>query len=220
MTTKRTFSIWNRQAPTLLIPIVLMGSIPMFIQKTSGRPERTLKGKPVGAIEWTRIEPTEPAVGKTLVPTHEPIGLGVPVARATGTSAQIKVIFVQLARATANRHIIVSIPDKRLYLIKHGKIIRQYNALLGDANEPTPTGEFRITERISSNGAVTGKAWMRFQTNNDGYYGIHGRGPEHDKTSTSGCVALKNKDVVDLFRRVSKGDPVTIIGTAVRSTGG
>jgi len=194
MSANQTFSIWHHRIPALLIPIVLIGSLPCVTQKDAGGLEMAGNAKPVGAIEWTGLDTADPTA-------EEP--------------PRLKVIFDQPTRTTANRHIVVSISDKKLYLMKSGKIIRQYNALLGDTNEPTPTGEFRITEHTLWNDSVIGKAWMGFHSNleKDISYGIHGRGPQHDETSTFGCVALKNDDVVDLFRRVSQGDPVTIIGT-------
>jgi len=44
------------------------------------------------------------------------------------------------------------------------------------------------------------------------YVAIHGEGGR-GKDWTKGCVALTNRDIEDLFRRVSVGTPVTIVGT-------
>lgn len=192
-----------------MIPIVLLVSFPNFVQDNAGGQEVTVSGEPIGATHWNGIGTPE----ESWTLNHEPIGRGTVATVATKAPPQIKTIVDQRAPPTANHHIIVSIPDRKLYLMEKGKIIRQYNALLGDANQPTPTGDFRIIEHIRLNDVVLGKAWMGFREDSDTYYGIHGLGPEHDETATSGCVALKNDDVIDLFRRVSEGDAVTITGT-------
>lgn len=124
------------------------------------------------------------------------------------------------ARKAASREIIISLPDKKAALLENGKTVKLYSIVLtGAADAPTPVGKFRIMERIPWNGRVMGKAWMGFSYNKatNWYYGIHGFGPDHNETSTNGCIALDNKDVVDLFKRVSVDDPVTVLDTSLIS---
>jgi len=215
MRADRRLRTWHQRTRALLLPILLISGLPGVAQKNAGRLVMTVSGESTGAVRVNGIDTPEPAADDASASTHTAINDRIAASRATKRSLQIRAIHEKPARTAAGRHIIVNVPDKKLYLMKNGKIIRQYSVLLGDTNEPTPIGEFRITEHIRSNSAVIGKAWMGFyiNPNTDFYYGIHGLGPQHDETSTSGCVALKNDDVVDLYRRVSKGDPVTIIGT-------
>lgn len=115
--------------------------------------------------------------------------------------------------------IVVSIPDRELFLIADGTAIRKYSVLVGSGAESTPVGHFHISEQMPQNDAVLGSVWMGFdydQTTGS-YYGIHGKGPDHDPDSTSGCVALENADAEDLYRRVTKGTSVEIVDASITS---
>jgi L,D-transpeptidase ErfK/SrfK len=115
--------------------------------------------------------------------------------------------------AAPERQIIVSTADKKLVVEENGKIIKQYPVMIGDKSEPTPLGQFRILEQTPWNGSVMGKAWMGFfdDAKTKNYFGIHGFGPEHDPEGTGGCVALRNEDVLDLYKLVHKGTKVNIV---------
>ena len=48
------------------------------------------------------------------------------------------------------RWIIVSLPDRKLALLKDGKVLRIYRVAVGKDSTPSPAGEFRIANRVSN----------------------------------------------------------------------
>src|SRR3974390_670657 len=53
--------------------------------------------------------------------------------------------------ATASmRRILVSIPDRKLALLKDGKVVRMYRVAVGKRTTPSPAGEFQIVTRVTN----------------------------------------------------------------------
>jgi lipoprotein-anchoring transpeptidase ErfK/SrfK len=120
--------------------------------------------------------------------------------------------------------------SRRLYLYRHGVMERSYRIGVGGWRARTPRGQFRIERKIvdpawsvpdvpvrygklsgttlpAGPGNRLGPRWLGVH----GAIGIHG-GPcgPLGIGSTSGCVKLSNNDLIELFDRVSVGDPVII----------
>jgi lipoprotein-anchoring transpeptidase ErfK/SrfK len=126
---------------------------------------------------------------------------------------------------TPQRRIVVSIPDRKLALIENGRIVKIYSTAVGAPSSPTPAGEFTIVQRVPNptwygpEGKVIGPGkdnpigtrWMGLSRKG---YGIHGTNVPSSigKNASHGCVRMRNRDVEDLFRRVSVGDVVELHG--------
>jgi len=122
------------------------------------------------------------------------------------------------------RVVLVSIPDRQLAVLEDGNVVARYPVAVGAEDSPSPTGEFRIVNRVSSPtyyrpGAVipTGKdnpvgtRWLGLSQKG---YGIHGTNAPGSigQAASHGCIRLRNRDVERLFARVRVGDVVEIRG--------
>ena len=120
------------------------------------------------------------------------------------------------------RRIVVSIPDRQLAVIENGRVLARFYVSVGADVSPSPTGEFRIINRVANptyyhQGVVipagadnpVGPRWIGL---NQKGYGIHGTNEPHSigKAASHGCIRLRNHDVVELFTLVRVGDAVQI----------
>ena len=120
------------------------------------------------------------------------------------------------------RKIVVSIPDRKLALIEDGEIIKVYPVAVGANESPSPEGEFKIVNRLTSPtyyhpGKVIGPGadnplgtrWMGL--NRKGF-GIHGTNVPSSigKAASHGCLRMAKKDLEELFELVQVGDAVVI----------
>ena|SRR5437763_5800025 len=122
------------------------------------------------------------------------------------------------------RKIVVSIPDRKLALIEDGEIIKVFPVAIGASESPTPEGEFKIVNRLTSPtyyhpGKVIGPGadnplgtrWMGLNLKG---LGIHGTNAPSSigKAASHGCVRMAKKDLEELFELVQVGDLVVIRG--------
>ena len=137
------------------------------------------------------------------------------------------ILMIGAAEALAEnpvRQIIVSIPDKKLILLEDGEIKMIFPVATGKASTPTPTGTFYIAAHVKDptwygphvvvppgKSNPLGTRWMGL-----GYkgYGIHGTNAPKSigKAASHGCVRMRTPDAEELFKLVSVGDQVDIIG--------
>lgn len=113
-----------------------------------------------------------------------------------------------------------------MILKKDGEMLKQYTIATGRDNS-TPVGTFFITDRMvkpiwtKPNGDVVmpddedyelGERWMPISIPG---YGIHGTNDEKTigAQTTSGCVRMYNRDVIELYNLVPKGTKVEIVDT-------
>lgn len=136
--------------------------------------------------------------------------------------------------------IVVDKPARRLLVYDHGKLRRQYDVALGvhpdghkarEGDRRTPEGVYSVLAKKDRGQTrfhrallidypnatdlalfVKAKAEGRIPRSAriGGLIEIHGGGTGVDWTD--GCVALENKDMEDLFRRVRVGTPILILG--------
>ena len=122
------------------------------------------------------------------------------------------------------RRIVVSIPDRKLALMENGRVVKIYQTAVGAAASPTPSGTYKIAQRVANptwygpkavvgpgkNNPV-GTRWLGLSRKG---YGIHGTNNPRSigKSASHGCVRMRNLDVEDLFARVSVGDVVELHG--------
>lgn len=126
----------------------------------------------------------------------------------------------------STRRLVVSIPDRKIALLKDGRVVRVYPIAVGARSTPSPSGNFRIVSRVErptyyhAGQAVApgprnpvGTRWMGL-----GYkgYGIHGTNVPGSigKAASHGCIRMRNRDIEELFKLVEVGDPVDLVTRA------
>jgi lipoprotein-anchoring transpeptidase ErfK/SrfK len=125
---------------------------------------------------------------------------------------------------SAQRRVVVSIPDRKLALIENGRVVKIYATAVGAAASPTPRGTYKIDQRVANptwygpgkvvgpgNDNPVGTRWLGLSRKG---YGIHGTNDPRSigKRASHGCVRMRNRDVEDLFARVAVGDVVELRG--------
>lgn len=125
-------------------------------------------------------------------------------------------------RVRSPRHVLISIPDRKLAVLEDGKVIRTFPVAVGAAVSPSPAGEFHIVHRVTDptychSGVVippgpdnpVGTRWVGL---NQKGYGIHGTNEPSSigKARSHGCIRMRNHDVEQFFTMVNVGDTVEI----------
>jgi lipoprotein-anchoring transpeptidase ErfK/SrfK len=125
-------------------------------------------------------------------------------------------------RVRAPRHVLVSVPDRKLAVLEDGKVIRTFPVAVGAAVSPSPAGEFHIVRRVTDPtyyhpGVIippgpdnpVGTRWVGL---NQKGYGIHGTNEPGSigKARSHGCIRMRNRDIEEFFTLVSVGDTVEI----------
>jgi lipoprotein-anchoring transpeptidase ErfK/SrfK len=122
------------------------------------------------------------------------------------------------------RRIVISIDDRKLALLEDGEVARIYPIAVGANATPSPTGVFKIANRIqhptwygpNRNIVPPGKAnplgtrWMGLTRAG---YGIHGTNVQSSvgKNVSHGCIRMRKADVEELFQIVKVGDVVEMV---------
>src|SRR5881409_1410117 len=119
--------------------------------------------------------------------------------------------------ARAARQVLVSIPDRKLAVLEGGKVIRTFPVAVGASVSPSPSGEFKVVNRIAKPtyyhpgvvipaGACNpiGTRWLGL--NRKGY-GIHGTNEPRSigKAASHGCIRMAKADLEELFTLVQSG---------------
>ncbi len=120
-------------------------------------------------------------------------------------------------------HIVVSTASRRVRVYLHGRLWRAFDAVVGKASTPTPTGNFFVQETIVMPASLPGgpfalalSARSNVFTQFDGGPGqiaIHGRdllGGTLGQAESHGCVRLATEAITWLAARIGPGVPVTI----------
>ncbi|HEU4963513.1 MAG TPA: L,D-transpeptidase [Bacilli bacterium] len=111
----------------------------------------------------------------------------------------------------------VSLSKRRLTLLQDGKVVKTYPVSVGKLVTRTPTGTFKIVNKVPNPGrrpggpmTVYGAYWMGLSKK---HYGIHGtnRPSSIGKYVSHGCIRMHNQDVIDLAKRVAVGTEVQIV---------
>jgi lipoprotein-anchoring transpeptidase ErfK/SrfK len=122
------------------------------------------------------------------------------------------------------QRIVISIPDRKLVLLRGERVVKVYDVAVGKPSTPSPMGEFRITTRVPNPtwygpGKIVGPGkdnplgtrWMGL-----GYkgYGIHGTNVPTSigKAASHGCIRMRQRDVEELFTLVDVGTTVELHG--------
>lgn len=120
------------------------------------------------------------------------------------------------------RTVLVSIPDRKLAVLEKGAVVAGFSISVGAEGSPSPTGEFKIVNRVTRPtyyhaGAVippgksnpVGTRWIGLSEKG---YGIHGTNAPGSigHASSHGCIRLRNRDMEKLFGMLRVGDVVDI----------
>lgn len=110
----------------------------------------------------------------------------------------------------------VSLSKRRLTLFDNGRAVKSYPVGVGKMTTRTPTGTYKIINKVPNPGrrpggpmTVYGTYWMGLSKKG---YGIHGTTNPSSigKLVSKGCIRMQNKAVEDLASRVSIGTEVKI----------
>lgn len=122
------------------------------------------------------------------------------------------------------RVVLVSLVDRKLAVIEDGVVIATFQVAVGTDVTPSPTGEFKVVNRVANpfyyrGGSVipsgknnpVGTRWLGLSEKG---YGIHGTNAPKSigKAASHGCIRLRNRDMENLFTLVRIGDTVKIRG--------
>jgi hypothetical protein len=108
----------------------------------------------------------------------------------------------------------------RLSLVVDGVLYKNYPVALGKLKTPTPVGEWKIVNKYENWGSGFGTRWMGLNVP-WGIYGIHGTSEPSSigLDASHGCIRMYNGHVEELFRLISLGTPVHILGHALGEPG-
>lgn len=142
-------------------------------------------------------------------------------------------IFCGLARTGAAGQsqwsILINVPEYRLYVLKDGRIYRDFPIAVGKPGTPTPLGEFRLRVKVKNptwwplNGGPPvppgaknplGPWWLEVTKS----IGIHGGGrPDTVGHAVShGCIRMMDAHVSQVAPLVQKGTPISIVYHLIR----
>lgn len=116
--------------------------------------------------------------------------------------------------------VIIDIPLRQLFLYNNGQLVKTYPVAVGKPNSQTPTGEFKVINKVvnpyyskmnipgGSPNNPLGSRWIGFKY----LYGIHGNSnPKSIGTFASGgCVRMFERDVQELYSIIPEGTVVNI----------
>jgi len=129
-----------------------------------------------------------------------------------------------LAQSQSKRQVLVSILDRKLALIEDGRVVKLYPVAVGKDATPSPTGKFRIVNRVVNPtyyhsgiviapgpGNPLGSRWIGL---NQKGYGIHGTNAPRSigKAASHGCIRMAKRDLEEFFTLLRVGDEVEIRG--------
>ncbi|WP_338031204.1 L,D-transpeptidase family protein [Clostridium paridis] len=111
-----------------------------------------------------------------------------------------------------NNAILIDLNEERLYLINKDRntIIKSYIVASGKSNTPSPIGTWKVISMGAWSGGF-GTRWIGLNVP-WGKYGIHGTNNPGSigSEASHGCIRMFNKDIEELYEKVSYGMIVTI----------
>ncbi|MEI7665838.1 MAG: L,D-transpeptidase [Synechococcaceae cyanobacterium ELA263] len=151
---------------------------------------------------------------------------------ASSGSTPISLPAPTTAAITSTRRILLELGRRTISLYDGDKVLGSWPVAIGDPATPTPTGSFKIRNKVVNpqyqstksgknnptvgpNGPL-GDRWMGFHATNRDQFGIHGTPPAwawavNTRAAVShGCVRMLNPHVHALFDQVEVGTPVIV----------
>jgi lipoprotein-anchoring transpeptidase ErfK/SrfK len=136
------------------------------------------------------------------------------------------------AALTSTREILLELGKRQISLLDNGKVLGSWPVAIGDPETPTPTGRFKVRNKVinpqyqstksgKNNPTVgpqgpLGDRWIGFHTTAKDQFGIHGTPSAWAWTVNSraavshGCVRMLTPHVRQLFDQVQVGTPVVV----------
>jgi L,D-transpeptidase catalytic domain/Putative peptidoglycan binding domain len=116
--------------------------------------------------------------------------------------------------------IIIDPLRNKLSLVVRGIVFKTFPVALGKLKTPTPVGDWVIVNKYENWGSGFGTRWIGLDVP-WGVYGIHGTNEPSSigLDASHGCIRMYNGHVEELFRLVSLGTPVRIMGHALGEPG-
>lgn len=123
----------------------------------------------------------------------------------------------------------ISLSSRKVTLYQNNTPIKTYPVAVGKAGWETPKGNFQVIEMRQKPkwiNPLTGEAilggdpenplgnyWIGFWTNGQNWVGMHGTPNPNSigKAVSHGCVRMYNKDIEELFAKVTPGTVVTVV---------
>lgn len=108
----------------------------------------------------------------------------------------------------------IDVDKRRLTFFNTDSTNKTYKVAIGRPSNPTPLGNWIISQKALNPGGPFGVRWMRLSVPWGGY-GIHGTNNPSSigKAISHGCIRLFNEDVIELYNLTPLGTPVNITGT-------
>lgn len=108
-------------------------------------------------------------------------------------------------------HLFIRTTQRILSFYQKEREINTYPVAVGKPATPTPTGNFKVINKLINPGGVLGSRWMGLNIPG-GNYGIHGTNNPSSigKAISNGCIRMHNHDIEELFPKIFIGTPVTI----------
>ncbi|HYF84322.1 MAG TPA: L,D-transpeptidase family protein [Clostridia bacterium] len=109
-------------------------------------------------------------------------------------------------------YIFIDLTKRTLYFFENGEQIKKFSVAIGTNENPSPIGIFRVIEK-GDWGKGFGGRWMGLNVP-WGVYGIHGttKPSSIGRAASHGCIRMRNRDIVELYKLVKHGTTVEIYG--------
>jgi lipoprotein-anchoring transpeptidase ErfK/SrfK len=152
-----------------------------------------------------------------------PAGVSAPLSPTAGPST---------AAITSTRQILLQLGKRQISLLENGKVVGSWPVAIGDPSTPTPTGTFKVRNKVinpqyqstksgKNNPTIgpqgpLGDRWIGFHTTERDQFGIHGTPTAWEWTVKEraavslGCVRMLTPHVRQLFDQVDVGTPVVV----------
>lgn len=119
--------------------------------------------------------------------------------------------------------IVVSLSRRRVVVLRAGRVVREFKAIVGKASTPTPRGSFFVEEALRLSPSASGAPFalatsarsdaLREFDGGPGQIALHGTGNLSGSLGTAashGCVRLAPRAIAWLARRIGAGVPLSI----------
>lgn len=141
----------------------------------------------------------------------------------------IKLIYINSDSVTQLKRLEISLSRRQVTLYSENIPIKSYPVAVGRTGWETPTGNFKVIEKLKNPRWINpltkesipggdpenplGNYWIGFWTNGKQWIGFHGTpNPNSVGTPAShGCIRMYNKDIEELFYKVTPGTPVNVV---------
>jgi lipoprotein-anchoring transpeptidase ErfK/SrfK len=160
------------------------------------------------------------------IPAPKPALVPPPLVTPSGTGSAPPAV----AATTSTGQIVLQLSRREIRLERDGKVYGPWPVAIGDPATPTPTGTFRVENKVvnpkyasTKSGKVNptvgpssplGDRWIGFKQSGLNQFGIHGTPwptwVDQRAAVTNGCVRMKHEHVRKLFELVEVGTPVVV----------